>query len=579
MRRRSRAAALVSMLLAVLVTAGCATVPDSSAVQVLRKVTEGDAPELPAGPAAGSNPLDLVRGYVYASGSTSDRHGAARRFLTPAAAGAWNDGVSLTILDEQFDTVYPPVPSTKDPNVATVRIRGSQVGTVTAAGAFEPAESPVETDVTVVRQDGQWRIDRLPDGVVVRLSDFRANTRSLKAYFVDPVRRTTVADLRYLPAVPAQALPSRAVDMLLAGPSAGLQGAAESAIPRRARLRTNVGETPDGTVLVDFTQLGDLDEQTRRLLAAQVVLTLAEINVPRVRLLVDGTPLLDGRPDLTRENVVAMIGEVQPNADVAGFVVSGGRVRNLTGPQTGVPLPGQAGNGAYDVMQAAVTPDGRRIAVVARDGARQMLLLGPTDGDLQPVQLAASTMTRPTWTPTGGEVWTVLENSVIARVIVDENGTVRTGQVNTADLAAAGPIQDLRLSRDGLRVAAVVGGRLVTAAVQRTPDGEVAIRNVRRLRTSDLGDVVSVDWRSAESLIVVSSRSERPVSLVSSDGLTLQVVSSSNLTPPLHAVAAASSRAFLVADQGGVWSYDGGELDTWRQVVGGVPDAVPLYPG
>ncbi|HEV7471433.1 MAG TPA: LpqB family beta-propeller domain-containing protein [Pseudonocardia sp.] len=579
MRLRSRLAAVVCLVLALLVAAGCASVPDESTVQVLRKVTDGDAPGLPAGPAAGSNPLDLVRGYVYASGSTVDRHGAARRFLTPAAAGAWNDGVSLTILDEQFDTVYPPTPTSKDPDVATVRIRGSRVGTVTAAGAFEPAESPVETDVTVVRQEGQWRIDRLPDGVVVRLSDFRANTRSLKAYFVDPVRRVTVADLRYLPAVPAQALPSRAVDMLLAGPSAALQGAAESAIPRGARLRSNVGETPDGAVIVDFTQLGDLDEQTRRLLAAQLVLTLAEINVPRVRLLVDGAPLLDGGAELTRENVVAMVGEVQPSADVAGFVVSGGRVRNLTGPQAGVPLAGQAGNGAYDVAQAAVTPDGRRIAAVARDGNRQRLLLGPTDGELQSVQLSAPTLTRPTWTPTGGEVWTVLGNTVVARVVVDENGSVRTGQVNTADLAASGPIQDLRLSRDGLRVAAVVGGRLVTAAVERTSDGEVAIRNVRRLRASDLGDVVSVDWRAAESLIVVGTRAARPVSLVSSDGLTLQFVPSSNLTPPLHAVAAASSRALLVADQGGVWSYDGGELNTWRQVVGGVPDAVPLYPG
>ena len=35
----------------------------------------------------------------------------------------------------------------------------------------------------------------------------------------------------------------------------------------------------------------------------------------------------------------------------------------------------------------------------------------------------------------------------------------------------------------------------------------------------------------------------------------------------------------LVTDQGGVWSFTGGELDTWRQVVGGVPSAVPVYPG
>jgi hypothetical protein len=78
---------------------------------------------------------------------------------------------------------------------------------------------------------------------------------------------------------------------------------------------------------------------------------------------------------------------------------------------------------------------------------------------------------------------------------------------------------------------------------------------------------------------VVSRSSDRPVSQVSVDGLTWDLVPSSNLTPPLRAVAAAPSRPVLVTDQSGVWSFSGGELETWRQVVGGVPDAVPFYPG
>jgi len=112
---------VLPVLLAVLAVllAGCASVPGDSSVQVLRKVTEGDPPELPAGPVDGTNPLDLVRGFVYASGSTVDRHGAARRFLTPDAAASWDDGAALTVLTEQFDTVYPPTSGT-DPDVATV---------------------------------------------------------------------------------------------------------------------------------------------------------------------------------------------------------------------------------------------------------------------------------------------------------------------------------------------------------------------------------------------------------------------------------------------------------------------------
>ncbi|SDF75441.1 LpqB family beta-propeller domain-containing protein [Pseudonocardia oroxyli] len=562
-------------LLSLFLLAGCASVPGDSSVQVLRKVTDGDAPGLPAGPVDGTNPLDLVRGFVYASGSTVDRHGAARRFLTTPAAQDWDDAESLTVLSEQFDTVYPPTSST-DPDVATVRIRGDRIGTLDSVGAFEPAEAPVELDVTVRRADGQWRIDGLPGGVLVRMSDFRSNYRTVKGYFVDPARRATVADLRYLPAVPAQALASRAVDMLLTGPSPALRNAAVSTVPASARLRTNVTDAPDGTLVVDLTQVGDLDEAQRRLLAAQFVQTLAEINIPRVRLLVDGAPLIANTPDLTVDAVAGTSATVQPSADVPALAVSGGRVRRLP---SGEVVGGQAGNGAFDVAAAATTADGARIAVVARDSGRQRLLVGPTDGLLAAVPLSAARMSRPTWTPTGGELWTVLGEDVVARVTVDQTGAVRTGQVNVSDLTGLGPLTDLRLSRDGLRVAAVVGGGLVTGAVVRGPEGDVAVRNVRQLRPTDLGGVVGVDWRADEQLIVVSTRTDRPVSLVSSDGLGLQLVPSSNLTPPLRGVSAASSRPFLVADQGGIWSYDGGELDSWRQVLGAAPDGIPLYPG
>ena len=105
----------------------------------------------------------------------------------------------------------------------------------------------------------------------------------------------------------------------------------------------------------------------------------------------------------------------------------------------------------------------------------------------------------------------------------------------------------------------------------------MAIRNVRRC-AADLGDVVAADWRAAETIVAVSRGGEGLVSQVSVDGLTLGLRPSSNLTPPLRAVAAAPNRPVLVTDQGGVWSFAGGDLETWRQVVGGVPDAVPLYP-
>jgi hypothetical protein len=576
--RRSRPGPVVALLLALAALAGCASVPESSPVQVLRQVGGGDDALTPPGPVAGSNPLDLVRDFVFASGSSSERHGAARRFLASDAQG-WDDSAGLTVLAGQFDTVPAPGAASPSSDVTTIRIRGTAIGRLTPSGAFEPEQSTFQQDVTVVRRDGQWRISALPPGVVVPLSVFRDNYKPVRTWFVDPVRRLAVADVRHLPTVPARAQAARVLELLLAGPSSALLGAAVSLLPPDAQLRANVTTADDGAVVVDLTRLGDLDESSRELLAAQVVLSLAEVNVGRVRLLADGEPLVADRRDLTREDVSALHAEVEPGADVPGLVVAGGRLRQLSGPEPSGPLPGPLGDGSYAVASAASTVDGQRLAAVADVGGEQTLLLGGAAGGLTTVPLAADTMTRPTWTPTGSEVWTVLDSRVVARVLVDDTAAPRTGRVNADELAALGPVEDLRLSRDGMRVVAVVGGGVHTGAVVRSIDGEVAIRNVRRLRTDDLSAVVAADWRSTESIVLITRNPEMLVGQVTVDGLVVQQVVSNNLTAPLTAVAAAANRPLWVTDQTGVWSFGGGDQTAWRQVLGGAPDAVPLYPG
>lgn len=572
-----RARAVVLLLTALTLVAGCASVPESSPVQVLRKITAGDDRVLPPGPTDNSSPLDIVRGFVNASGSGADRHAAARRFLSPAAAG-WDDTASLTVIADQFDTIYSRRPPGSDTARAMVRVRGAKVGRLTPAGAFELDERSVEFDLTLARQEGQWRIDAPPPGVSVRLSDFRANYRSVKTYFVDPTRQIPVADLRYLPADPARTLPSRAVDQLLAGPSSALEGAVTSLIPRTARLRANVAETPDGAMLVDLSELGDLDEGRRRLLAAQVVLSLAEVNVTRVRLLDDGAPLLAGRPDLSRDLFAGMGSDAEARPDVPGLVVAGGRARALLPGSIGGPILGPVGDGAYNLVSASSSADGQRVAGVARDDGRQ-LLVGRAGAALEPTGVRADTMTRPSWSPTGGEVWTVLNGEQLTRVVLDQSGRPSARSVDGAALAAIGPIADLRLSRDGMRVAAVVGGQLAVGAVTRSVADEVAVRNIRLLRANELTDLVALSWRTADQLAVVGRRADRAVEVVMVDGLDWQTLPTSNLTPPLIAVASAPGRPLLVTDQNGLWSFGADDVGSWRQLVGGTAGSVAGYPG
>lgn len=573
-----RIALVLALLLAVAGIAGCASVPDSSPVQVLGQVGDGEDAQLPPGPAEGSNPLDLVRDFVFASGSSADRHGAARRFLAPSAVD-WADGAGLTVIGNQFDTV--PAPGAADPSsgTTTIRIRGSSLGRITASGAFEPDQAEFSVDLTLARVEGQWRISQLPDGTMVPLTVLRDSYRTVRVFFVDPLRGRAVADLRYLPAVPTRAQASRALEQLLAGPSAALQGAVTSQLPVGARLRANVAVSSDGALIVDLTQVGRLDVPARELLAAQVVLTLAEVNVARVRLLVDGAPLLPERVDLTRDDVGSLVAEVRPAPEVPTLMVSAGRLRLLTGPDSGTPVPGPLGDGSHDVESAASTADGRVMAAVARTGGRRTLLVGAAGSAIAPVGPEAATMSRPSWTPDGQEVWTVLGGTRVARVITPPAASPRAERVDAEQLTDLGQLVDLRLSRDGMRVVAVVDGMLYTAAVARSSDGSVAVRNVRRLRAAELGEVVAADWRSSDSVVAITRNGELQVAQVSVDGLALQSVLGSNLTPPLTALAAASNRTLLVTDQSGVWSFGGGDQAAWRQVSGGSVGAIPIYPG
>lgn len=572
-----RAAAALALLLAAAGVAGCASVPAESPVQIVRRVTEGAEGEPPPGPADGIDPLGLVRAFVEASASSTDQHSAARRFLADPAP-EWDDGATLTVLDSLFDTV--PAPGAPDPStgVTRVRVRGTAVGRLSSSGSFEPGQEPVQADVTLVRSEaGQWRISDLPPGVLVPLQYFREEYRAVRTWFVDPARGLAVPDQRHVPAFPQAAQVSRVLDLLLAGPSGAVLGSVTSQL-REARLRSNAGLGGSGELVVDLTQVGELDEPARRLLAAQVVLSLSEVNVQRVRLLVDGIALLPAQPVLTRDDVTDLSGDVQPGADVPALVASAGRLRGLGAVGGAQELAGPVGDGTYDVESAASSVDGRRLAAVIRFDGRRQLLVGDADGGGTPVGLTAGSMARPAWSPSASEVWTVLDGTVVARVLVD-GSAVRTGQVNADELVALGAVEDLRLSRDGMRVAAVVGGGLYTGAVTRDVDGEVAVRNVRRLRPADLTDVVAVDWRASELLVVVTRSPERLVAQVTVDGLQLTSQLVNNLTPPLTAVAAAPNRPLLVTDQSGVWSFAGGQQDAWRSVLGGAPEAKPLYPG
>jgi hypothetical protein len=580
-----RALSLLAALTCVLLVAGCANIPKESQPVVVSGEKQSQGAVAVTEPPKGLDALSVVRAFVHASALPANSNEAARVYLDGEARKSWKPVIGLTIIDNTFGTVYG-VDEQKPSNPAdkaeqTVMVRGPSVGTFGADSAFIPATGDYLFPVHVrLQADGQWRITNPPTNLVITESDFTTNYVPVSVNYYSKEAGTFVPDLRYIVAKPQSGLPRRVMDLVLHDPSNALKGAVVKLIPEQATTDSNVIGAEDGSLVVPLTGVSDLPLETKKLIAAQIVLSLQAVTSSRIRILSDGAALVPDHDTWRGSDLPSYNLSTSPSSELPGMMTVHGRVKSLA---DGQPVPGPAGSGAYDVMSAAQSIDGKRLAVIERVGGPLQLRAGDVGRDLQVINLNGDTLTRPTWRPaqTGGglsgEVWTVVDGHTVARVVQTPEGKWGSLGVNATALTPLGRITALRLSRDGARVAAVINGQLVVASVVRTADG-VTLSAPRSLRTRELTSVVDVDWKDQETLVAVTSSASLPVVKVRIDGLRMDAFNSSNLTPPLHAVTAAPSRAIVVADAGGLWIAN--ELgEVWRPHVPSIVDAYPFYPG
>ncbi|MFD0205232.1 MULTISPECIES: LpqB family beta-propeller domain-containing protein [Saccharothrix] len=574
---------LLVVLLGVLVAAGCAAIPtETSPIAVNPSAGNASAAAAPE-PVDDIDPLTLVREFVNASANPESDYAAAKAYLTEDAKKTWNTKGAPTIIDTTFNTV--PTPGvTADDKHRTVLLQGRNVGRLQLEdNSFIQLIGPLDTAIGIERDaDGQWRISSPPDGVYVPLGGFQQNYRRVTLFFYSLDFSVLVPDPRWVVIAPSTSIPSRVTSLLLKGPSVGMRGAVTTAIPNGATQRRNTSEANDGALEVDLTKVGDITVQVGKQIVAQVVKSLAGVTSSRIRVMVEGQPVNDEQHEWRPADVQTGEELTTPNADLTGMLVGNGRVRQVNGDA----VPGPAGAGEYQALSAAQSLDGSRLAVVSRVGDDAVRLrVGPVQEQLAEVDLRASAMTRPTWLLSGRqgepgvEVWTVADGANVVRVIKTDRGWTANA-VNASELAELGGITELRLSRDGTRVAAVVGGKLVVAAVVRDQDSAVSLRSPRHLQPSVLGNnALSVDWLAQDVLVVSTSVSAYPIAKVNIDGVRVERYNTSNLTVPVASVTAAPGRNVLAVDQSGLWSAnDVG--DVWRASTTKVdPGTQAFYPG
>jgi hypothetical protein len=566
-----RAVALLTVLLVAL--SGCSTVPDSSAtVQVTQAPVRPseDVGIEPFPPSRGATPEEIVRGFIDAAASTVPGHPVAREHLAPAAAESWSDVNGITVISHDYATVTT--------GAGTVRVTANLVGTVDQRGVFAVGgESPFTRQYTLEEVEDEWRITDPAGGLVMLEPDFQRLYDPVAAYFLDPTRQRVVPDPRYL--ITGEAQPNALVQRLLDGPSSNLAAGVQNPLGGVELRRTVTVE--DQSAIVDLTGLSTDPAPVLSEMCAQLVWTLRQLRILRVEIRVDGEPVdIDGLPaEQTIDDWAAYDPEAVP-VDAVGHYLDRGALRTVTGEAA----PGPAGTGKYGLTSAAVSADARTGALsylvgVRTAGGQSRLYAGPYAGELTPL-LDARMLSAPTVAATRAEAWVVRNGTEVVRV--PDGGTAQA--VNAPTLAGLGQTDELELSPDGVRAAAVVDGpeglALYVGTVVRAEDGAVSLRDLREVAPS-LSQVADVAWQDSGTLLVLAGDAGEdrivPYS-VGVDGWGLTDVPTSGLPSQPSSIGAAPTRQPLVSSDGTIWQLAAG---TWATLVRGaepLPGTAPFYP-
>jgi hypothetical protein len=571
--RLRRWAAPVVVLLALL--AGCSTVPSSSPTIDITQVAapaEAAVGVEPLSPERGATPEEVVRGFIDASASVVRRHPVARQYLSGDAATSWSDSGVVTVISQDFAPVQT--------QAGTVVVTGTLVGAVDERGIFSVGSGSVYTrSFTLSDDSGEWRITDPPDGLLLLQPDFARTYAHVNAYFLDPTGTRVVPDPRYL--VSGGAQPNVLVERLLEGASPAIAAGVVNPL-NGARLRSTVS-VAGTTATVDLTWPADVTDATLQAASAQLTWTLEqpELGLQSVVVRRDGQELgLPGVPEAQSTADWAALDPDTAPVGAPGHYLDGGSLRVAT---DGAPAPGPAGAGAYGLVSAAISVDGRTnqlglTAGVSTATTPASLYAGAYGQDLG-VVLTGDSFTDPTTAGTRSEVWTVRNGTEVVRL--PQGGSPQT--VSATTLPGLGRATTFQLSPDGVRAAVVVqgpdGGQLYVGTVVRDEDA-VSVRDLRAVAPT-VRQVVDVAWRNAGLLMLLAGdpSSGRTVPYtVGVDGWDLQSTTRSGLPGQPTSLAAAPGRQPLVSANGTMWQLAGGN---WVTLVRGAepqPGGAPFYP-
>ena len=209
-----RAIAWPAGLVALLLLAGCVSIPTGGGVTTTEIVAEDPDDllvSLPALPTQDASPEEIIADFLRAGRGPQENYKVARAYLTDDFRSTWLPGARTLISSTPISAV-----SLAD-NTFSVSVSASAA--VDSQGRYSTAVPVEQYDLTfglVQDDEGQWRINSAPDGTVLSPSRFSSIYAPFEVYFFDPTFAYLVPDLRWFRAGSAS---TDVVNAMLAEPA------------------------------------------------------------------------------------------------------------------------------------------------------------------------------------------------------------------------------------------------------------------------------------------------------------------------------------------------------------------------
>ncbi|TQK44932.1 sporulation and spore germination protein [Streptomyces sp. SLBN-118] len=612
-RRDSRRGALkVSALLGCsgVLLAGCASMPDSGDIHAVKASQRADSQVrvYAVPPRKGASPIEIVTGFLEAMTSDDTDFAIARTYLMPETSKKWRPDAGTTVLSAAPGSGQAITGGRENPGV-DYPLLGTQIATVDPEHAYQAVTpSPYSETIHLTQQSGpdgkEWRIDKLPPGLVLGASDFRRNYISVnKYYFASGQASTMVADPVYirqrLDPVTRMDPVTQSVKALLDGPTNWLKPVVESPFPTGTTLKKGTKSLAFDDRNALKVPLNEKASNVGRLqcsrMAAQILFTLKDLTSTRVEQVelqrADGSQLCVVNSSQA-EGYAG--GHVSGQSMNQYFVDSKNQLALLSGAAKDATEPenvlGPFGNGRLQMSMVGVARDERTAAAVAKDYSSLYVSSLMADSELgQPLVRShgdspANRLSAPSWDGRN-DLWVADRDPRHPALLRLAQGAGAPQTVKIIPGLDGARIEAVRVSADGVRVALLLTKddktTLKIGRVERQGPKANPVVSVAELRPAapQMETVTAVSWAGPSRLVVVGKESGgvQQVRYMQTDGSS----SDTSVLPGLNrvkAVAASddeSSPLVAYSEDDGIVKLPPGA--NWQTLV--KKGSSPVYPG